>query len=304
MKRFTIGTDPEFFLKEKETGKLVSAIPYINGTKHEPEALPSGGTIQRDNVAVEFATAPAVSMDDFIKKIRETFKDVLKVIPDNFDLVATPSAVFDDDQLEHPDALTFGCDPDYNAWTISENSENNKPSHPNKNFRSCGGHIHVGHVSGDGNDFLLDPFGKINMVRGMDLVHGIVSVILDSSIESIERRKLYGSAGCHRPTDYGVEYRVLSNYWLKSPFLVMLMDSLTQDVLKLIKENKLNQLINFVGEQEIQSIINNGDVANANSIFNKAIKSCLSADSIFYFEESLKRVENINLKKEWGLEEV
>ncbi|NIU82012.1 MAG: hypothetical protein GWN64_00720, partial [Candidatus Thorarchaeota archaeon] len=38
----TIGTDPEFFLIEKETGKMKSAIPYIEGSKYKPAKLTSG----------------------------------------------------------------------------------------------------------------------------------------------------------------------------------------------------------------------------------------------------------------------
>ena len=73
-KRNTIGTDPEFFMVVRETGKLISAIPHIEGTKDAPVPLPQGGTVQRDNVALEFATDPAVDREDFVEKIRRAFR--------------------------------------------------------------------------------------------------------------------------------------------------------------------------------------------------------------------------------------
>lgn len=296
--RFTIGTDPEFFLVD-ENGKVVSAIPHIPGTKYEPAALPSGGTIQRDNVALEFATPPAKDGADFVEKVRNAFKDIMIQLPAKHRIIVVPSAVFDDDQLDHPEAQEFGCDPDYNAWTVVMNE---KPMHDNHNFRSCGGHIHVGHVPGDGNEFLLDPYGKIEMARGMDCFHGIISVKLDNSPESVERRKLYGGSGCHRPTEYGMEYRVLSNFWMKSPNLVMLMDSLTGDVLKVIKAGKLEEIINTIGENEVQNIINRGLVDEADRILDRVLMPHLSEDSRHYLNEALDKIETYDFLQEWQLE--
>lgn len=296
-KRNTIGTDPEFFMMEKETGKLISAIPYINGTKHDPEPLPSGGNIQRDNVALEFATPPAESGEDFVAKIRNAFMDVFNKIGDNHDIAALPSADFDQDQLEHEEAKMFGCDPDFDAWTVSVNEA--PPLAEISTFRSCGAHIHVGHVEGDGNEFLLDHPGRISTVKMMDLVHGIISTLLDNSEAAIKRRNLYGKAGCHRPTSYGVEYRVLSNFWLKSPHLVMLMDALTQDVLGFIREDRSDKMIEEIGENTIKDIINKGDIDKAKEIVDNYLKPKLSKDSLFYLEECLNNMEKYNLKQEW-----
>lgn len=298
-KNATIGTDPEFFLVDKSTGKYISAIPYIEGTKYNPMSLPSGGSVQHDNVAIEFATDPVDSKEDFVNAIKNAFKDISNKIPKGHDITAVPSADFENDQLKHPEALEFGCDPDYDAWEVAINT---KPVAENQNFRSCGGHIHVGHVEGDGNDFLLDPYGKIDTVKMMDFVHGIISTILDNSIAAIERRKLYGKAGCHRPTDYGVEYRVLSNYWLKSPQLVMMVYSLTQDVLRLIREDVHLKLIDSVGSNRIQAIINEGLIDEATVIFENNIKPVLSEDSLNYIKECINKIEHYNFKKEWELE--
>ena len=133
----------------------------------------------------------------------------------------------------------------------------------------------------------------------MDTLHGIVSTILDCSAESIERRKLYGGAGCHRPTEYGVEYRVLSNFWIKGPMLVMLMDSLTQDALKLIREGKSGELIEAIGQDLIVDTINGGRKAQAEEIFHTYLEPILSDDSKFYFNECVKTELSDDVHQNW-----
>jgi len=305
MRKITIGTDPEFFMVNRKTNKLTSAIPYIKGNKYEPQLLPSGSNIQHDNVAVEFATRPASSSFDFIKQLKQTFTEVLDVMPKDMELMAIPSADFPDDQLDSPEACEFGCSPDYDAWDIKENS---RPIPPNPNFRSCGGHVHVGCIDEEGNlidnsmAFLLDPMGKILMVRGMDLFHGIISTVLDSSAAAIKRRELYGKAGCHRPTAYGVEYRTLSNYWTKTPYSSMLISSLTDDVVDLIISEELEDLISKVGADKIQDIINNGDSQEASRIINNILVNYISTETKFYLDECLMNLGNAGtITKEWSL---
>ena len=297
--RATVGTDPEFFVRNTTTGRLVSAIPLINGTKDTPDPLPGGGNVQRDNVALEFATDPATDLRDFVQKVGQAFRDVYDKLPEGHDLEVIPSAVFDDDQLDHPEAKEFGCSPDFNAWKMEMNDA---PSLPNANFRSCGAHIHTGHVEGDGNEFLLEIPGKVRLVKMQDVFHGLISTVLDRSEAAIERKQLYGKAGCHRPTDYGVEYRTLSNYWMKSPILVMLIDSLTQDCLKMIREDKDNTLIELIGEGTIQVIINEGRAEEAQTIIDAHLMEHLGEDSVFYLTEAVEKIDSFDFKKEWKLE--
>jgi hypothetical protein len=295
-KRHTIGTDPEFFMVDKN-GKLISAIPHIKGKKHDPEELESGGTLQSDNVAIEFATPPAVDGEDFVVKVRNAFKDVYSRLGSDYDIAVIPSANFDADQLEDDEAKLFGCEPDFDAWTLSVNQP--PPSAEESPFRSCGAHIHVGHAEGDGNDFLLTHEGRIQTVKMMDLVHGVISIVLDNSQPAMDRKKLYGKSGCHRPTDYGVEYRVLSNFWMKSPQLVMLMDCLTKDVLRFIREGKSEDMINEIGSDNIRSIIDDCRVEDATNLVNEYLKPKLSEDSLFYLNECTTNINNYDFKKEW-----
>lgn len=304
-RKVSIGTDPEYFLRNKKTSLLVSAIPFIKGDKHHPVPLKHGGNIQSDNVAVEFATDPANSTEEFIAKIKAAISDTLDVLPKGFELAVLPSAEFHPLELADPKAQEFGCTPDYCAWELIENDS---PRHPNPNFRSCGGHVHVGCLKEDGTPthadalFLLEDPGKISMIRGMDLFHGIIFTILDSSEAAIERKKLYGKAGCHRPTDYGVEYRALSNYWTKTPYSSMLVSSLTDDVVELILAGKLESVIDEVGAEDIQRIINTGNVADAKSTLDKVLNNYLSEDSKFYLDECVSKLgTSKNIAKEWSI---
>lgn len=303
MSNFTIGCDPEFFLRERESGKLISAIPFVKGTKEQPMPLPKGGNIQRDNVAVEVATDPASTLEQFIANIQNTLSEAVKVLPKNTEIVALPSACFDEDQLEDPEAQKFGCDPDYNAWTMYENE---KPCATDATFRSCGAHIHVGSNGEDENKFLLEIEGKILMIKVMDCLHGVISTVLDSGKEAIDRRQLYGKPGAHRiKWEYGVEYRVLSNYWLKSPVTVMLMYSLTQDALRLIREDKATELIGMMGENEVQNTIMSGNVESAMKMIEVHLFPVMSEESKFHFNEALAKVRanDMDFHKEWKLYE-
>jgi len=181
----TIGTDPEFFVRTKD-GKYINAEKMFPGTKEDPYIIESGAGILTDNVAVEFASPVAENGKDLVHKLKHTFHELFRMLPEDMVLDTSPSAIFDEDQLQTEQAQLFGCSPSYDAWELKVNDQ---PNAENTNMRSIGGHIHVGHKEGDNNDFLLDPYGKIDMVRVMDGIHGIISVVLDSSKEALERKK-------------------------------------------------------------------------------------------------------------------
>ena len=193
-----IGSDPEVFLKDK-SGKHISVSGFIKAGKWEPlqiPDMPAGFTLQEDNVALEYGIPPASSAKEFYDHIQAVMQRSRDWIP-NLDFSKVSCTIFEDDQLQHPGSQVFGCEPDYNAWTKSENP---KPNPPHPGMRSAGGHIHV--------ETDLDP---ILVVKAMDHYLGVPSVLMD---EGKERKQLYGKAGAHRIKSYGVEYRTLSNFWI------------------------------------------------------------------------------------------
>ena len=206
MQRFLLGSDPELFLTNAG-GKFISSIGLFGGTKDNPrpmQGLPKGFFVQEDNVAVEFNIPPAPNFARFSKSIQSALSWIgEKAAANGLTLSMVPSATFDDDQLEDPRARVFGCDPDYNAWTLEPNP---RPQSEFPNLRSCGGHLHVG--------IALPDVKKIALIRWMDIFVGLWSLQKDPDNR---RRELYGKAGAMRFKPYGVEYRTVSNFWLNSP---------------------------------------------------------------------------------------
>jgi len=293
---FTVGTDTEFFLEKN--GKLVSAIELISAGKRSPQLLTSGGNITHDNVAMEFATPVAHDEESFVQAVGVTIKESLALLPKDISINTNASADFPEEELQSEEAKQFGCDPDYDAWALCVNEPPRDASI--KPFRTVGGHLHVGYVEGSGNDFLLDPMGKVMLVKIFDLILGVPMTVLDHNEAAVNRRKLYGKAGCHRPTSYGVEYRSLSNFWTFSPVLVRLVHSLAGQSLLLFRNKGAFDMLEKVSPEEVQRIINMGDATAAEDLWVNLIAPCLPAEVVEKFNQA-KTLVNINIHEEWGI---
>ena len=292
----SVGTDTEFFLNDAN-GNLVSAIRYINGGKYNPVALPSGGGVTYDNVCMEFATPVAFSKEEFIAAVGKTMSEAVGMLPEGVVPVQLASADFPPSELEHEEARRFGCDPDFDAWRVAMNEV--PEGAQDRTFRSAGGHLHVGYMANSDNDFLLDPWGKIMAVKALDIVLGIPMTLIDTHESAIARRQLYGKAGCHRATDYGVEYRSMSNFWVSSPVLVNLVYDMAREAMRLVRENKLDELIAAITEEEVVRIINTGDVSAAQAVWTNVLSGVLSPEVVAQFNAAAART--FDIKKEWGL---
>lgn len=204
------GADPELFLVDNY-GQYKSAIGIIGGSKANPRKLDNeGSAVQEDNVAVEFNIPPSSTKEQFVGNIGRVMGYLHDYTKEKgFSLAVVPAALFPLEELVHPMAKEFGCDPDFNVWTQEENPRPIVPQSM-QNLRSCGGHLHV---SWDKPHF----HAQERMVKALDIFCGVPSIQLDGDTL---RRKLYGKAGCFRFKNYGIEYRTLSNFWIKSPDLV------------------------------------------------------------------------------------
>jgi hypothetical protein len=199
---YLVGCDPELFLKDSN-GKWRASCGLFGGSKTNPLPFgPKGFALQEDNVALEFNIPPAWNADMFDSSLEFALTELgARAGALGLGLSISASAVFPPEELAHPNAQEFGCDPDFNAWTENENP---RPESQNKLLRSCGGHVHVGVKK-------YSYVQKIELIRMLDVLLGIPSLYLDTDKQ---RRELYGKAGAYRDKSYGVEYRSLSNFWV------------------------------------------------------------------------------------------
>lgn len=198
MSKLLVGADPELFFENSKG--FVSIIGKLGGTKSKPLPIGKGCAVQEDNVAAEFNIPPASTAKQFADSIEYNLKYLEnKANEIGAQLSLKASAIFSREELSCDEAWIFGCEPDYNAWSLSVNP---KPKSKNRNLRSAGGHVHLATEA--------DPIATI---RAMDLFIGAQLVAVDPDNM---RRDLYGKAGAFRLKDYGVEYRTPSNYWITS----------------------------------------------------------------------------------------
>lgn len=200
----TIGADPELFIINEKTGKVVSSVGLIPGEKGNPyvaDDMPAGFGLETDNILAEFNIPPVRDKASFINNI-EYMKDYIKkfVKEKNPDLgiLCKASMTVDKSELKSKQAKEFGCEIDYNAYTEDANP---KPKGARTTLRSSGFHIHIGY-----DNHNIDE--SLKLIKYLDVYLGLPSLLLD---DDTKRRSLYGKAGCFRLTPYGCEYRTLSS---------------------------------------------------------------------------------------------
>lgn len=229
--KFTFGSDPEFMLIYK--GKYYSATGVVAGKK-DCRITHGGNEYYYDNVMAECAIKPGRTKEEVIENFRDCFRHYAKIVHP-YKLVPQASQTYTADQLKHEDARDVGCKLEYCAYALTEIEDKNAERIIKKtNFRSAGGHVHLGAPRG----VLQDGFGQVFTIRMLDLFLGLPLIIVGQDETAQARRKLYGKAGRHRRPNHGLEYRTPDNYWLVSPTLVGLVYDLCQITLDFVDSGK------------------------------------------------------------------
>lgn len=208
----TYGSDPEFFLFDARVGTPIPAVGLVGGTKDKPRMV-SGYGLQEDNVMAEFTTIPSESIGQNLDNALEG----VYVLTNSLVAGAPACSIYEGCAWEFPrevlisagpQALQFGCSPDFDAYNLGERHPRVNPAALDTAvgaWRFAGGHIHVGY-----KDVCAMPEYVAALM--CDLTLGLS--LIGSGEAQGARRRLYGMAGRFRPTRYGVEYRTPSNAWL------------------------------------------------------------------------------------------
>lgn len=286
--RIYLGCDPEFFFTKE--GKVVGAEKVLTAPilaqRYGDATRDPTGVVQPfviDGVQVELNPRPHTCRANLAAEIGSAFR-ALRVHLSKMDQVtATFQAVVEVDKAEldslSDKAKVFGCAPSLNSYDKGATVGVDASTYLK---RSAGGHIHLG----------LDPFPEVKAARerlvpALDILLGNTFVLIDRDPEAVERRKVYGRAGEFRLPDHGLEYRTLSNVWLRACPLMSLamgMAKVAAGILYTTLSPELGagrwdaeqRLLDMVPLDRVREAINQNDLALARENF-AAVEKFLTA---------------------------
>lgn len=264
----TFGSDPELFLFDRQSRKIVSSIPVIKFDKHDPVKLGGGIKMYADNVLVEAAMPPSDSKDGMLEQFHRVFKAMQRALGNNFSLVPQAAYKFPMEELNDPKAWESGCDPNFNVYDGCANP----PAQFNDGLRSGSFHVHIGNKNfkKEKDGHLLNFHSRELAIKLMDLFVGVPSLVFDKDETAPIRRALYGKAGEFRPTPYGIEYRVLGNFALRSPKITELVFDLINHGLNHLISGSGEEVLKTVGENNVRQAIDTNNVTLAQQLMAKS----------------------------------
>lgn len=286
---YDLGCDPELFFEKN--GKIIPSekvIPeqlwflqeYNNPTNDVPltQRKKYSGVVVQDGIQVELNPRASHCREILANDLRRLFTIIKKQLDKkenkgvklNFEQVVKVSKATLNKSSSK--CRTFGCMPSFNAYLPKEDNISRITVDPSVYlYRGGGGHIHIG-LDNESLKKLKQDYAKA--VKVFDIIVGNTCVIIDRHPLNVERRKNYGKAGEYRTPKYGLEYRTLSNFWLKDYRLFSLVTGLSRIAINFTtksteKNNYVDKLLSLVNEEDIINAINNNDKELALKNFNK-----------------------------------
>lgn len=240
MKIISIGSDPEFFVLDKDN-KPYPATPFAEGTKADPKAIPSLGSgffEQRDNLSFEGNIPVCYSKDDFVRNVTLLRNYFLSKVS-KFGYSLSPNGVeyFPKRMLYTPEGSEFGCSSVISTWDSSRLHLKTLPTPilSRVPYRVSGFHIHLGIEC---QSTFSSTFFHIIIGRLFDLFLTIPSHKIK---DEPERLLSYGKYGMIRITPYGLECRTLSTFFTQEKYLPWVWDQIKKMEL-FINECNINDL--------------------------------------------------------------
>lgn len=301
-----MGCDPEFFFEKK--GEIIGSEkfitekegilidPYRTGVNAGPRAIGNGMIASKfimDGVQVELNPRPDTCRARLSNEIAVCFQTLAEKMKADPDLKANFSPIVKVKKKEldslSDKAKVFGCAPSKNVSNKEATITVNAAEYP---YRSAGGHIHLGKYDNTSTTALAKPEILIDV---LDIIVGNTCVLIDRDEGNIERRKVYGKAGEYRTPAYGIEYRTLSNFWLKANPLMSFVMSISRLSVGIAADAEMvAELKALVDMDLVRKAINENDFDLAYVNF-KQIKQFLvelgNEENHFYGDEANYRVK-------------
>ncbi len=263
------GCDPEFFFSKN--GKIIGADKVLPEKGLDIHWRQSSVII--DGVQAELNPAPSFCRQVLANNIVASFRLLKEHISEkNVGIDFKQTIELTQSELDgmSKKSKKFGCAPSRNAYRGSSKITVNPEIYK---YRSAGGHIHIGHNGEyDVIEALKNP---TRIVRMFDLIVGNTCVLIDRDPANIERRKVYGKAGEYRMPKHGIEYRTLSNFWLRSYPLMSLVMGLSRVAISFVVSGYDKELLELVDMKEVRTAINEND-------FKLALKNYKKIEKVLY----------------------
>lgn len=226
----TTSADPEVFLEQN--GQIVPGFAVLPAKTTPAFASEGGGLFHEDGFQAEFSPQPWQCHETMIYSLGCVIHDMVTRAngpkPQNIQISDLDFVELSPELLATgTDAqVALGCDRSENVWGHPPVAIDNARKFP---YRMAGGHIHFGTTASA--KWFHSRAERI--IKAMDVFCGVPSVALFAGIEDDRRRQYYGRAGEFRFQKHGLEYRTLSNAWLKHPALAHLTLNLARGAFRL-----------------------------------------------------------------------
>lgn len=250
------GCDPEIFIVEGD--KLIPAWDVLPDEDTADKTTRMGYTKRFwDGFQAEWCPKPMVCLQELMELVRDGMVamlcDAREVRPNaKFTMkseIQVPAEVLKATEFNK---VQFRCTPSFNVY---QDLGNEKPDAREYPWRFAGGHLHAGLKRS--SDVVIEE-----VVRALDAVVGVAGVSLAANMDTPLRRTMYGRAGEFRLPDHGIEYRVLSNFWVCAPPISHLVFELFRETIRLAESGMFN-LVWMAAPEQVQEVINGCDVKTA-----------------------------------------
>ena len=238
----SFGSDPELFVVDSNNVVVPSSTVLDEDTE----------TVKRDGFQIELNPNTSTCRQGAASYINEALRQADAVARSRgMQLSFNVGHVISDTVWGNVSMMMkrFGCNPTQNA----HEKNFKRVTGLREKFRAGGGHIHLGFTMPKGVDVNT-------LVTLMDIMVGNTFVLLDRDPDNARRRKNYGRAGEYRLKSYGLEYRVLSNFWMKKYLLWSTATGLLRNAIGLSRDTVLtNNLLSRIDIKKVRDAINNND---------------------------------------------
>jgi hypothetical protein len=171
-----------------------------------------------------------------------------------------------------PKNRILGCNPSWSIYEAEYDLGINPNAYP---LRSAGGHIHIGRLHDvnkadkEEREVAVDAMfaSPSALVAMLDIIVGNTCVLIDRDPGNVIRRKVYGRAGEYRMPKHGLEYRTLSNFWLRDYSVMSLVFSLVKMTFLLTLNDREDEFFAAINMDDVRKAINENDIELARKNF-------------------------------------